>query len=70
MMQDIATSVQYDEEPTNVDDTDTHITQERMCLYALFENCNFLFVGWELNSFACLSPQTKEQCRNQFCQIL
>lgn len=34
----ITASVQYDEEPAYVDNTDRHITNEIICLYALFEN--------------------------------
>ena len=38
IMLDVAKSVQYDEEPTCVDNTDRHITKAIVGLYALFEN--------------------------------
>lgn len=37
-MLDIAKSLQYDEEPTCVDNTDRHVTKAIVCLYALFGN--------------------------------
>lgn len=41
-MLDIAKSLQYEEEPTCVDNTDRQITKAIVCLYALFENWFFV----------------------------